>query len=360
MEFSFLEHYVIFLYIQKKGCKNTIFLVPTAFFVFLPQISKMFYYLNKNTIVQWILIAMLFAWSVFTIVTEISVCPADGQSIFFQYLVSFWTGHPLHLKVVSIVLLLLESLLIGYFYSANRFADNKTIIPVVFFLLMMNVGGFLKVFTPAVITLVLTTLIVIVNTQDENERPVKNRVLTSGFLLGISALFDPVSVVCVLFLTMALITHRYSKSKEIAIMLFGLLFVCAYLFSGFFIADKMPVLMDSFKHLSFFGVIKSVKTLDVFDYVLVGYIVVLAVYLIVQLKLFYDNRLIVLRKRLVTIHLLLFVLVAVLLLSGLQLQQGLLYLTFPITMYFSMITLYRSRIVFHDILILAFYILLWL
>lgn len=143
-------------------------------------------------------------------------------------------------------------------------------------------------------------------------------------------------------------------------MLFGLLFVCAYLFSGFFIADKMPVLMDSFKHLSFFGVIKSVKTLDVFDYVLVGYIVVLAVYLIVQLKLFFDNRLIVLRKRLVTIHLLLFVLVAVLLLSGLQLQQGLLYLTFPITMYFSMITLYRSRIVFHDILILAFYILLWL
>lgn len=355
-----MDHYDIFLYFLKKGCKNTIFLVPTAFFVFLPQISKMFYYLNKNTIVQWVIIALLFAWAVFTIVTEVTVCPADRQSIFFQYLVAFWTSHPVHLKVVSVVLLLLESLLIGHFYSANRFADNKTLIPIVFFLLMMIAGGFLKVFTPAALTLVFTTLIVIVNTQDENERPVKNRVFTSGLLLGISALFDPVSVVCVLFLTLALITHRYSKSKEIAIMLFGLLFVCAYLFSGFFIANKMPMLMESFKHLSFFGVIKSVKTLNVFDYVLVGYTVLLMTYLIIQLKLFYDNKLIVLRKRLVTIHLLLFVLVAVLLLSGLSLQHGFLYLTFPITMYFSMITQYRSRIVFHDILILAFYVLLWL
>ena len=320
----------------------------------------MFYYLNKNTVVQWVLIALLLAWAFFTIVTEISVCPADGQSIFFQHLAVFWMEHPFHLKVTGILLLLFESMLIGYFYSANRFADNKTLISVVFFLLIMNVGGFVKTMTPAMLTLVFMTLIVIVNTQDENERPVKNRVFTSGLLVGISSLFDPVSVVCVVFLTMALITHRYSKSKEIAIMLFGLLFVCAYLFSGFFIANKMPVLMDSFKHLSFFGVIKSVKTLDVFDYVLVGYTVLLVTYLIVQLKLFYDNRLIVLRKRLVTIHLLLFVMVAVMLLSGLPLQQGLMYLAFPITMYFSMITLYRSRIVFHDILIVAFFVLLWL
>ena len=321
-----------------------------AFFVFLPQISKM----------QWVLVALLLAWAIFTIVTEITVCPADGQSIFFQYLASFWTAHPTNLKVTCILLLLLESLLIGHFYSANRFADNQTIIPVVFFLLTMNVGGFVKTLTPAVLTLVFTTLIVLVNTQDENERPVKNRVFTSGLLVGISALLDPVSVACVLFLTMALITHRYSKSKEIAIMLFGLLFVTAYLFGGFFVADKIPVLMASLKHLSFFGVFKSLKMLDILDYVFVGYTILLVIYLIIQLKLFYDNKLIVLRKRLVTIHFLLFVMVAVLLLAGLPLHQGLIYLMLPITMYFSMITLYKTRIVFHDILILAFYVLLWL
>lgn len=320
----------------------------------------MFYYLNKNTVVQWVLIALLLGWAVFTIVTEITICPADGQSIFFQYLAAFWTKHPAHLKITAVLLLLLESLLIGHFYSANKFADTKTAIPVVFFLLLMNVGGFVKMMTPAVLTLVLMTLVVMVNTQDENERPVRNRVFTSGLLVGISALIDPVSVICVLFLMMALITHRYSKSKEIAIMLFGLLFVCAYLFSGYFIADKMPLFLDSLKQLSFFGVFKSLKMLDVLDYVFIGYTILLMIYLIIQLKLFYDNRLIVLRKRLVTIHLLMFVMVAVLLISALPLQQGLLYLTFPITMYFSMITLCKTRIVFHDILILAFYVLLWL
>jgi len=100
--------------------------------------------------------------------------------------------------------------------------------------------------------------------------------------------------------------------------------------------------------------------LSVFDYVFVGYAILLVIYLIVQLKLFYDNKLIVLRKRLVNIHFLMFVLAAMFLISGLPFSCSLLYVMLPIALYFSMITQYKSRIIFHDIMILAFFVLLWL
>ena len=320
----------------------------------------MFYYLNKSQIVQFVLVVLLLAWSVFTIITQVTVCPSDGQSLLFQRLSDYWMQHPANLKMSAILLLLIESLLIGRFYSVNRFSENQTYIPVVFFLLVMNLGGFLATVTPAALTLVFLTLIMRVNTQDENERPVKNRVFTSGLLVGAASLFDPLAVFAVIFLLLSLVTHRYSKPKDVLILLFGLLFVYAYVFSAAFFSDSVPVLTASIKNLSFFGMFKNVRLLSVYDYVFLGYSALLVVYLIIQLKLFYDNKLIVLRKRLVTIYILTFVLIAMMLFSGLELSYGILYIMLPISLYFSMITQYKKRIILHDILIVAFYVLLWL
>lgn len=320
----------------------------------------MFYFLNKSLPVQLVLIVSLFCWAIYTILTQVTVAPSEDQTLLFQYLANFWQEHPVNLKISAILILLVETMLISRFYSANRFAENQTYIPAIFFLLTVNVGGFLTSVTPAVTTLVFMTLVLMVNAMDENDRPVKNRVFSSGLLVGIASLLDPVAIFAVFFLLLALITHRYSKSKEILIMLFGLLFVYAYLFSFAFFTDSVTVLNASFKNFSFFGLFKGFKELTIFDYVFVVYTVLLVAYLIIQLKLFYDNKLIVLRKRLVNIHFLMFVLVAMFVVSGLTFSKGLLYVILPISLYFSMITQYKSRIIFHDILIVAFYVLLWL
>lgn len=320
----------------------------------------MFYYLNKSVPVQLVLIVLLLGWAIYSIFTQVTVCPIEGQSLLFQKLAMFWQQHPVNLKASAILLLLLESLLLARFYSVNRFADTQTYLPVVFFLLAVNIGGFVTTITPVVLTVVLMTMVLMVNAQDENERPVRNRVFTSGILVGVASLLDPIALCAVVFLLLALITHRYSKSKEIIIMLFGLFFVYAYLFSVAFFTDSVSGLVGSIKQLSFFGLFTGFKTLTVFDYLFVAYAILLVVYLIIQLKLFYDNKLIVLRKRLVTIHFLMFVLAGMLVISGLPLSRSLLYVMLPISLYFGMIAQYKSRIIFHDILILAFFVLLWL
>lgn len=319
----------------------------------------MFYYLNKSWIAQFVVIILLLAWAVFTIVTSLTVGPMEGQTLLFGTLTSFWTEHPVNAKVVAIALLLLETILLALFYANNRFAETRTYMPVVFFLLLMNLGGFLKMLTPAYITTFFITLIIL-NTLDDNDKPVKNRVFASGLLIGICSLIDPSSLGLLLFLLLALITHRFSKSKEIIILFFALLFVYAYVVCFFFFTDNMAGLTASLKTLSFFGVVKSLKTLTLYDYLFLGFATLFAVYLIIQLKLLFDNKLIVLRKRLVNIHFLLFAVVGMLLISGLQLQQGLVYIAIPISLYFSMITQQKTRIILHDILIIAFYVLLWL
>ena len=336
------------------------FSITCRLFCIFAPILIMFYYLNKNGIVQIVIMVFLMAWAMFTIMNQMTIYSAEGQSLLFSKLIGFWSEHPVNMKVTVGVMLLLETLLIAYYYSLNRFSDNQTHIAALFFLLLLNVGGFLKQITPASITLMFMTLIMLVNSQDENERPVKNRVFTSGLLVGLCSLFDPVSICAIVFLLLALITHRYSKSKEIIILLFGLMFVYIYFFSACFFTNNFPVLIDSIKQLHFFGLIKNIPLLTVYDYVFVIYTIVFVVYLMIQLKLFYDNKLIVLRKRLVTMHFLMFVSVGMLLLSGLSLSAGFLYMILPVTVYFSMITQYKSRIILHDILIVAFFVLLWL
>lgn len=320
----------------------------------------MFYYLNKSVAAQLVLITLLLAWAVFTILTGVGVCAPEGQSLLFQTVAGFWAQHPIHLKVSAVLMLLLESLLIGRYYAANKFADSRTFMPVVFFLLFANLGGFLSTVTPAYFTMIILTMVLMVNAQDESERTVQNRVFISGILVGLDSLVDPVSISAVLFLTLVLVTHRYSKSKEIAILLFGVLFVFAYLFGTAFLFGKVPMLIASFRQLSFFRLFRDIGALSVRDYVLILYSAVLLSYLVVRLKLFYDNRLIVLRKRLVTIHILMFVLAVMLLMSGLALPEALVYVALPFSLYFSMITLQKSRIIFHEILIVAYYVLLWL
>lgn len=112
--------------------------------------------------------------------------------------------------------------------------------------------------------------------------------------------------------------------------------------------------------LPFFEVIKSVQSLGVLNYVLIGYLLVSTIYVITLLKLFYDNKLIILRKRFVTIILLTIASVAMVVFSGLDFRLGLIYLLVPMTLAYSMLANIKRRRFLHDLLFIALVVLLCL
>lgn len=320
----------------------------------------MFYYINKNSIIQWILILALFVWAVITIFTQMSLFPADNQMILYQDICRFWTLHPLHYKITAVVMLLIEMTLVQWFYQANKLSENVTYLPMLFFLALLNAGQFLRMFTPSFFTIFIMTIVMLSNIRNDNNESIKNRIFFSGVLIGINTLFDPIAIWIGLFVVMALIANRFSKAKEILILIGGLLTTYIYVFTAYYFSNQLPSLGKMLTSYPYFAIIHTFPTLRIIDMVMAGYVMLLTFYLSAVLKLYYDNKLIVLRKRLVTIHLLMFVTVVMLVFSDFDFQNALAYMLIPLTLYLSMICLVKSRRWFHDFLIVALFVLLCL
>lgn len=317
----------------------------------------MFYCLNKHTVLQAILIGCLLVLSGFKIFARMTLLPADGQMVLYQLIYPLWQNHPVYCKIFAMLLLLVEVSLIQGYYHVNSFADAPTLMPAFFFLLLMNAGNAIEVFTPACFTLVFFTLILFVNLNVDRDRPLKNTVFFSGIGVGISILFDPVAVWIAAFVILAMLVNRCLGLKELIILLSGMLTTFLYLFAIYFLSDSLPQLKSALVRYPYFAAFHHSALWHVKDIVRIIYVGLLAAYMVVTLKLFYDNRLIVLRKRLVVIHLLLFVSVLMLFSSMFGLRSGFIYLFIPITLYFSMLSFLKNRRILHDILLIVFFIL---
>lgn len=320
----------------------------------------MFYFINKKFIFQLVVVLALLAWSFTTIATQLTICPMDGQTFISQFIFTFFEEHLILAKIVLSLMLLIECVFIQRFFDDSKLSENQTYMPVVFFLLFVNVGHFLSSFTPICSTLLLLSYVLLFDTKDENDRASYNRVFSSGILIGVATLLDPSAVWLLLFLTLVLLTNQFSKAKELIILLFGFLIVAIYLFSIMYLKDMLPVLFKSLKYLYTFVPLKSFAQVPIVKWIAVGAVLLISIYMAFVDKSFYDNKLIVLRKRFRVTHLLMFAMILEMLFSGLPLQYALVYLSLPITIYTSVLCLNKHRIVFHDFLIVALLVLLWL
>ncbi len=320
----------------------------------------MLYFLNKNYILQIVFSVLLFGWAVFSIFTQMTLCPPEGQTIVYRHLFDFWQLHALHYKIVAVVWVLLECILIQLFFSRNRFAEISTLMPMSFFLLFLNAGKFTSFFSPAFFTVLLTTLVLLFNAKDSNEKNKKNKIFSSGLLIGLATLIDPNALWIMLFLILALFANNYSKAKEICILFAGLLMVAIYTFAYFFLSNKLPVLADTIKHLQFFYIIRNVKSMSVLDWARVSFLIFSLFYLITVIKLYFDNKLIVLRKRFVTTVLLLMIVLIMVVFANYDIHQGMLYLIVSMSLFYSMLSQIKKRRLWNDFLAIAVVVLLCL
>lgn len=307
-----------------------------------------------------VLALLMLGWTGYAVFTQLSFSSAEGQTLLFQKIVPIWENSALGCRIVAMLMILLELLFVQRFYSLNKFSDNQSFMPTLLFLVFLNVSGMLTVFTPAWFTVFTLTFLLLYNLRDNNEKPVKNRILASGAVVALATLMDFHAVWLVFFLICALAANRFTKIKDVLILFAGALLVYVYVFTYHFLRGSMHEWSLSYAHYHFFEVIKSVQSLGVLNYVLIGYLLVSTIYVITLLKLFYDNKLIILRKRFVTIILLTIASVAMVVFSGLDFRLGLIYLLVPMTLAYSMLANIKRRRFLHDLLFIALVVLLCL
>lgn len=320
----------------------------------------MFHFLNKHIVLQIIIAILLFCWSVFTIFTNMTLVLPDGQGILYDTIYNHFVNNPVGMRVMAVVMLLFVILFLQLFYNRNKFSDIKTIMPIVFFLLLINAGKFLYSFAPASFTIPILTLIMLINTKDANEQPTKNRTFASGILVGLCSLIDPHSVLILLFLIISLLANRFSKFKEIVIAISGFLFVYIYYFATAYLFNKIPLAVSYIQKYQFFGIIRNFSSMKIMDWILGGYLLLSVLYATMALKLYFDNKLIVLRKRYLTIIILFFVMFVLMLFADSSFRYAILYVTIPVSLIFSLLTVLKNGKLMKDFIMIALFVLLWL
>ena len=320
----------------------------------------MFYLLNKYRNLQLLLSLPLLAWAAFTIFTQMTLCPPDGQMALFQSFCRFGVDNLLAVRIIAMMLLLLEILLVQRFYSVNKFAENRSFMPVFFLLLFLNVIKFFNTFTPAFFTMFALSFVMLVNTDFESHG--KNRIFASGIIIGLASLLDVNALWLFPFLIFAMFMGNVYRPKDTFVLLSGILIVAIYLFSYHYLTDTLLALFGSYKELTFFKLIHSSASVrdQIVDWVTIGVVLLATIYFSAVLKLYFDNKLIVLRKRFLITVFLNLVMAVMVVFSSLELQQSFAYMLVPMVLIYSMISLVKKRRFFHDVLIVASIVLLWL
>lgn len=294
----------------------------------------MFYLLQKDLRFQiFVLLALtgLFCFQLFA--TPVSFCMYD-TALPYALSLDEWTAfHPSAARIGILTLYGVQQLLLYSYFKRNRFADNETLIPCIALAAFLVVSGTATHCTPVLIA--NTAAIGMLRLSDDSEsRHLKSRLLLAGTLIGIVSLYDISLLLLAVAVILILVTNRLNTLKDIFVALIGILIPYIYVVAYHFFVGNMSDYLSSFTHLSFqFPLFSSRPSIVAIICIIVC--IALLIYILVKLKIRFDYKLIVVRKRFGNIHFLFIVSAAVLFLTNLPYPQSLGYLFIPISLYLA-------------------------
>ena len=319
----------------------------------------MLHLLNKNLNLQLFFLAILTGWAGWTIFSQMTIMPAEGNMILFQYIANLWAKSPILIRLCVFGMVITITVAINQHFDNHHFHDSRTYMPGVFLLLLLNCGKFLHTLTPAFLTLFAIALMMILySPSDQASR--KERIFTLGLIIAITTMVDLSAAGLALFLFMLIALNNVTSFKEILIMLFGILFPYIYAFSIAFIANSLPELLNSWHQLDVFEPVKQFTHLRIIDYVTMAWFVVLTAILMIRDKRLLDSKLIVIRQAFNNVNMLFYPMFLFLWLSIVPLPTALIYLLLPVSIYMSLAITSKKQKYIIDLLIVSICVLLWL
>lgn len=320
----------------------------------------MFHLLNKNLNLQLFFLTALVFWAAWTIFAKMTILPAEGTAILYHYLVKIWEWSPVLIRILVLGIVLTMTIGVNHHFLANHFSENRTYMPGIFLLMMLNFGKFLFSLTPALLTTFFMALTMIIYAPGNASAKMKDRIFTFGFIIAIATLLDISAFGIVLFLILMLAFNSVNSVKDILILLIGLSFPYIYSFAIAFIANGMPKFLQSWHNLILFVPYKQFLALRLVDYIALAYFIILTTALIIRGKRLYDNKLIIIRQAFTNVHLMLISMLLFLGLGIVPLPMALLYLLLPAAIYLTVAVIPKKYRFVYDFLIVALCVLLWL
>ena len=320
----------------------------------------MFHRLNKNLNLQLVFLIPLLGWATWTLFTRMSIGPSEGSMFLFQYIAKVWALNDIPVRVFALLMVLTMTFGVIQYFHKRHFSESMSYMPGVFLLLLFNCGKFLYTFTPALLTVFVITLIMMMYSPNEQAGKMKDRLFAFGMLIAIATFLDISAFGIFLFLVVMIAINNVTSFKDILILFFGLLFPYIWAFAIAFIANSLPAFLQYWHNPALFVPVKTFTSLRITDYIAAAWFVVVTIILMIRSKRLLDNKLIVIRQAFNNVNLLLFSMVLFLWLGMVPLNAALLYLLPPVSLYMSMAVVRKRPWLFVDLVIVSMCVLLWL
>lgn len=319
----------------------------------------MYKILNKNIFFHAIIILGLLAYSFYLLFTKSAYYPSPEFSMFDTILAENWMSHPLFMQIITGGVLLLKLVLLQLFFIRSQFFDNFNLLPsLIYLVLWIGTGGALQLSIIFFVNFFIILLLLL--NSGYQLHSVKNQVFTSGFILGLLFFADISTALLLFFVIGSLMVNRFSKIRDVLLMILGFLIPLIYVFAIYLFTNQYLLPLEDHFSIQTFGFYPALHKLTVMEIVAFFVMILALLYSAATLTMIFSSRLIIMRRRLISINAMSITLFVILFITAFAYPVSLMYMLVPITVYFSILSQYKRKWIFHDIMILLVITLLCL
>lgn len=303
----------------------------------------MFKFLNSRVGLLWAILCSLLAGCIYMIIVKSCVLvDYDNLGLFHSFFV-FLKEHKIYRVCILILNLLLQLFLLSYYLSETKLVQRGSLYPAIFYLAFLLVTKSFWEVTPLLFTNTFLILILLLNNYYDNEFRIKKSVFYTSMLIALGCCFDLSFIMVMLFVIISLIINLFSKMRHIAILLFAFLMCSLYIFSFYFLTDTISALVDYVSTISPFLFFDNFDSLPLHRWLFLLLGLCFIVIIMVVVSFLFENRLIVMRKKVFSLHILFFCQLLALLLTNFYYPNFLQYFVVPISITLSLLVTTSNR-----------------
>lgn len=315
----------------------------------------MFHFINKNAVIQLILLIAGFALLTFkwtTGVPDWSI--TDDMPLFSHGIATFCTQHLTLFKGIIVTNLLLQLTLIHLSFEGHNFADEKgSLMPLVFYVWLMN--GTANPLHISNIFFINTVVLFMFHISIKFNNPsLKGKVLMLGILIGLGSFLSATVLLFIVYSIISILIYRYSRSKDIVILILGIICPYIYLIAIGYLTDHTFAFTQITQQLSIFDLQSTLHGIGTAKLLLLLALVFLSFALIITQKMQFDNKVILQRRRLTTFTVFTITALFIILTNNSQSPYNLQYIIIPASFYLTIMNQSKQFRWRHDLLTLIY------
>jgi len=282
----------------------------------------------------------------------------DGYPLFHHEMLRWISDSLFGYRFWVIASILATITMIQIYFTQNNFIQKTSLLPSIFYLLMVISSGVIQ--NPESILISNFFIILIyISLYSYFKSNSKSKLFFTGLFFGIAILFDFAIIPLFIFIIIALIINTVISPKALLILLYGIISVVIYVIAIYYFMDQLNQLYAHFNQLKINTIFLFKVNIKPAQYVFIPISTIAFLFILYKINAVYENKVIIMRKKMFTFNTLLFCLLGTLLITNGNPTHFIGYFFVPLSMLLSIFSQFKSRFYIYDFLTIIFIIGIW-